>query len=109
VLADEGGGFEVELIQGYDAVDAVVAGDAHDGRENLDGRAILGHGEEVGDGVAGPIAMLELVDGEEENFDAEGGGFLEEGLAFFVGTDAEDRGLQRRLLRLFPIPSAIVP
>jgi hypothetical protein len=53
----------------------------------------------VVDGFAGPVAILELLDGEKEDRAAEGGGFAQERLTFFVGADAEDGGLQGGLPR----------
>ena len=93
VFAQQRGYFEVELVEGDDAVESVFAGEVADGVQDLLGSEVLRHGDEFGDGVARPVGVLELVDGEENDVDAEAGDLLEEGLALFVGADAENRRL----------------
>jgi hypothetical protein len=96
-----------KLVERDDAVDSVFAGEVADGIEDLLRREILRHGDELGDGFAGPVGVFELVDGEENDVYAKARDFLNKRLAFFVGADAENRRLLllighagSRLLRL---------
>ena len=93
VFAQQRSHFEVELIESDDAVESGFASEVADGVQDLLGSEVLWHGDEFGDGFARPIGVLELVDGEENDVDAEARDLLEEGLALFVGADAENRGL----------------
>jgi hypothetical protein len=93
VLAEERSDFEVKLVERDDAVEAIFAGEIADGVQDLPWREVFGHGDESCNGVAGPVGVFEFVDGEEDDVDAETRDLSQEGLAFFVGADAEDRGL----------------
>ena len=93
VFAQQRSHFEIELVERDDAVESVFSREIADGVQNLLRSEVLRHGDEPGDGLTWPVGVLELVDREQDNVDAEARGLFEKRLALFVGADAENRGL----------------
>ena len=71
VLAQQRGDFEIEFVEGYDAIETVFTGEIADGVQDLLRSKVLRHGDEPGDGFARPVCVFELVDGEQDNVDTE--------------------------------------
>ncbi len=94
VFAEGGGGFEVEVIEGDDAVDDFSAGEEADGVEGLLAVPlffVVGHVEDFVDGLGGPFGgVFDAVGGKEEDAAAEAFGLAEKFVAFFVAGDAEN-------------------
>jgi hypothetical protein len=58
VLAEESGYFEVELVEGYDAVEFLLACEIADSVEDLLWGKFLRHGVEFGEGFVGPVCLF---------------------------------------------------
>jgi hypothetical protein len=94
VFAERGGFFEVEVIEGDDAVDGFGASEITDGFEGIvevPGLAVVGHIEDIVEGFAGPLGgVLEAEGREEEDACAFRFRLAEEGVAFFITREGEE-------------------
>ena len=90
VLAHKGGGFEVEFVEGDDAIEAAASGHVGDSVQDLlDGEA-GGHGGNLFQSIEGPVGVAEFVNGEQGGFYAELGTLAQEILAFFIAGNAQN-------------------
>ena len=67
VLAQEGRGLDVEVVEGDDAIEAFGAGQVADALDEVVGRRALAHVEDVVDGLARPVGRGQRIEREQQD------------------------------------------
>ena len=79
-----------EIIESDDAVDGLRAGHVADREDQGFQRQLFGHEEYFVDGLAGPVAIAQFFQREQQDAAAHRLASAQELLSFLVGTDAQD-------------------
>ena len=89
MLANQGSGLDVEIIEGDDAVDGFLAGEVRDTLEEGGPVDVARHVERLIDGLVWPQRVAQAIVGEEQDTAAEVLGLAHEVVTLLVGRDQQ--------------------